>query len=475
MKEGVAMLQKYSGFVRSILQKVTETQIPKLPCVAAEILQRVARGGQFRMFGAGHGHILSEEMMDQCGGFSFVDPYNPQDLFGHPLKAGFVERHYEFGEVFYRMMKLQPGDVLWLISNSGTNGVVVELAKRCRENGIYLIAQTNMKQTRTVSARHPSKKKMYEYADVVIDNCGEDGDAAFLTVNGKRQGPTSNCVGTYLLQALNVCFAAILHEKGCTEEDLINGHYPLEEAGEIEAASAALHTFQKRYFALFDEVVASELPNVDKAAALSVQAVMAGKRNLMFGMVHDHSLIEEIHARAGTIMCNRSMVMENTDIQFYEGTEKAKMYAAIPAYGDALLYSVEPEAGDTFFLVSQSASEPALKQMAKRLKEIGCPMILHTNKAYAAAFADPIEHQVDVVIDNHCPRDQLLLDIGGRKVGYPATSIGCFLNQCYVIKMTQQLYENGIDMPTRISINTDRGLVYTEALNRKYFKDTLIG
>ena len=41
--------------------------------------------------------------------------------------------------------------------------------------------------------------------------------------------------------------------------------------------------------------------------------------------------------------------------------------------------------------------------------------------------------------------------------------------------MTQLLYENGIDMPTRISINTDRGLVYTEELNRKYFNDTLVG
>ena len=53
--------------------------------------------------------------------------------------------------------------------------------------------------------------------------------------------------------------------------------------------------------------------------------------------------------------------------------------------------------------------------------------------------------------------------------------VGCFLNPCDVIQMTQLLYENGIDMPTRNSINTDRGLVYTEELNRKYFNDTLVG
>lgn len=469
------MLTEYAAFVREILQKVTETQLPKLPAIAEEICKRVADGGQFRMFGSGHGHILSEEMMDQCGGFPFVSPYNPQDLFGHPLKAGFVERNYEFGEVFYQMMKLKKGDVLWLISNSGTNGVVVELAKRCRENGIYLITQTNMKQTRTVSPRHPSKKKMYEYADVVIDNCGEDGDAAFLTVNGKRQGPTSNCVGTYLLQALNVCFACILNEKNCTAEDLQAGRCTFEEAMDTETMKQALRIFSERYFSLFDEVVATELASIVDAANLSVRAVMENRRNLMFGMAHDHSLIEEIHARAGTIMCNRSMVMQNADIQFYEGTEKAKMYASIAKYADAVLYSAEPKEGDAFFLVSQSASEPAMKRMVELLKAKNCRVILHTNKAYADTFPDPAYQAADVVIDNHCPRDQLLMDIGGRKVGYPATSIGCFLNQCYVIKMTQLLYENGIDMPTRISINTDRGLVYTEELNRKYFNDTLVG
>ena len=58
---------------------------------------------------------------------------------------------------------------------------------------------------------------------------------------------------------------------------------------------------------------------------------------------------------------------------------------------------------------------------------------------------------------------------------FDAGRVGCFLHPCDVIKMTQLLYENSIDTPTRISINTDRGLVYTEELNRKYFNDTLVG
>ena len=468
------MLIQYSNYVKNILNQVIQTQIPNLPSIAEVILDRVAKGGKFRIFASGHSHIITEEMMKQTGGFQFPQPYNPEDLFGHPLKSGYIERNAEFGEVFYRAMELEKGDVLWLISNSGTNGVVVELAKLSQENDIYLVAQTNMNQTLKVTARHPSKKKMYEYANAVIDNCGNDGDAAFETVGQKRQGPTSNIIGTFIFQALNVCFVAILESSGCREEDLHNGNYLEKKQINIQQIQYHLDAYIKRYFDVFDEVVKEELTNIEQAASCSVQSILENKRNFMFGMAHDHSLVEEIHARAGTIMCNKSMVMQNTEIQFYESVEKAHMYASIAKYGEAVLYSVEPQENDTFFLVSQSASELALVRMIQVLKEKGCKVILHTNKKAAQALNSTVLNDVDVLMDNHGPSTQLMLNVGDYAVGYPATSIGCFINQCYIISMTKQLYEHGIDMPTRISINTDKGFAYTENLNRKYFNDTLI-
>lgn len=468
------MLVKYSEFVRSILNEVVETQLPKLPEVAQVILDRVANGGRFRIFASGHSHILSEELMSQTGGYDFCEPYITEDLFVHPLKSGFIERNYEFGEVFFDTMNLQKGDVLWLISNSGTNGVVVELAKKCHENDIYLVTQTNMKQTVKVSPRHPSGKKMYEFANVVINNCGEDGDAAFPTVGDKKQGPTSNIIGTFIFQALNVCFASILESSHCKEEDLKNGKYLVQKCIDHEFIQKNLQEYIQKYFDLYDEVIRSEFENIEKAALLSVNAVMNQKRNLMFGMVHDHSLVEEIHARAGTIMCNKSMVMQNTDIQFYEGVKKANQYAHIAKYADAILYSVEAQPGDSFFLVSQSSNEPAMKRLLQLLKERNHQIVLHTNVRRASKIDASVLELADIILDNHCPENELLLTIGDKQVAYPATSMGCFINQCYIMKMTQILYENGIDMPTRISINTDKGLVYTEELNRKFFNSTLI-
>lgn len=469
------MLKSYGSFVESIVSKVFDTQFKILPDLAELILDRVAQGNRVVIYGAGHGHELAEEMLDLVGGFDFIEPYNPQDLFGPPLKAGYIERTEAFAEVFYSMMNLKQGDVLWLISNSGTNGVVVELAKRCKENGITLIAHTNMKQTTTVSPRHSSGKKMFEFADYIIDNCGEDGDAAFETVNGKKQGPTSNGVGTFILQGLNVCFATILNDSNCMAKDVRAGNYTKRKVIHHETITQSLNTYYQNYMEVLQEAFKTQIENIQQAAAVSVQSVMENGRNMMFGLVHDHTLVEEIHSRAGTIMCNRSLVSQNIDIQLYDGVKKARLYANIKEYADALLRSVELTNKDCLFLISQSSNENAMRRMVELAKEKKCKLILHTNKKYAdTCSTHPLYKEVEIVIDNCCPKNQCLMKIGQFDVGYAGTSIGCFINQCYVMEMTRQLYEHGIDMPARISINTDRGLIFTEELNKKYFNDTVV-
>lgn len=469
------MLMEYQKFVRSMLNKVYDTQFDQLVDIGEVILDKVASGGRFVIFGAGHGHILAEEMYEKPGGFMFPEIYNPMDLFGHPLKAGYVERNYEFGEVFYKSMNLNENDVFWLISNSGTNGVVVELAKRCREDCVTLVTHTNMNHTKIVSPRHPSGKKMYEFASYIVDNCGEHGDAIFPTVGDKKQGATSNMVGTFIFQGLNVVFASILSQSDCDEQSLKNNRFASKKNFSREVVLEELKKYKEYYFRNFDEVVETQLKNIQTAAELSSEAVMKQGRNFMFGMVHEHSLVEEIHSRAGTIMCNKSVVMQNTDIQLYDGVKKAQLYASIEKYADALLYSIDPKQEDAFFCVTQTSNEPAMRRFVQLVKEKDCKVIVHTNKKYADSISvNPVYLEADVVLDNCGSKDNAGLTIGNFKVGAIGTSIGCFMNQCYVMSMTKYLYEHGIDMPTRISINTDKGLIYTEDLNRKFFNDTLI-
>jgi uncharacterized phosphosugar-binding protein len=66
-----------------------------------------------------------------------------------------------------------------------------------------VIALTSLEHSRAVASRAPSGHKLFEVADVVIDNCGTVGDAAIDGEVG-AVGPTSTVVGALLVQAVVV-------------------------------------------------------------------------------------------------------------------------------------------------------------------------------------------------------------------------------------------------------------------------------
>jgi len=68
-----------------------------------------------------------------------------------------------------------------MASNSGGNGSVVELAHAVKEHGHPLIVITSVAHTGRVTSRHPSGLRLFELADVVLDNGAPYGDAVLAT------------------------------------------------------------------------------------------------------------------------------------------------------------------------------------------------------------------------------------------------------------------------------------------------------
>ncbi|NMB96244.1 MAG: hypothetical protein GYA02_06495, partial [Clostridiaceae bacterium] len=63
-------------------------------------------------------------------------------------------------------------------SVSEINSVTVDMALRARELKVKVIVLTNMNYSLKVKSRHHSGKRLFELADLVLDNCGVYGDAA---------------------------------------------------------------------------------------------------------------------------------------------------------------------------------------------------------------------------------------------------------------------------------------------------------
>ena len=68
-----------------------------------------------------------------------------------------------------------------------------------------VIVITNLAHTRAWPSRHSSGKKLAEVGDVVIDNCGVQGDACLEMIGTPGAiGPTSSITGMFIVNAIIV-------------------------------------------------------------------------------------------------------------------------------------------------------------------------------------------------------------------------------------------------------------------------------
>ena len=75
------------------------------------------------------------------------------------------------------------------------------MALRAKKEGVKVIAITSLKQTKEFESRHSSGKKLYEIADIVLDNKVISGDG-ILEVEGTRVGAMSSINGMFIINTI---------------------------------------------------------------------------------------------------------------------------------------------------------------------------------------------------------------------------------------------------------------------------------
>lgn len=189
------------------LQQVLEHEMPNIQLAADFVTESCKQGGKFYVFGSGHSHMIAEELYLRAGGLALVHGILPAELMLHEManKSTYLERIEGYSQALVELYRVDEKDTVMVISNSGRNAVPVEMCLAAKEKGAKVIAMTSMQHSSNCTSRHSSGKKMYEIADVTIDNWGEPGDAAF-PIEGLDStiGPTSSITGITIAQAL-VC------------------------------------------------------------------------------------------------------------------------------------------------------------------------------------------------------------------------------------------------------------------------------
>ena len=182
---------------------------------AAEAIIAAARSDhRIYVFGTGHSHVLAEEVHYRAGGLAITVPILSSTTMLHEgaVASTVYERTEGIVRPIFASYGIKPGDVLFVISNSGVNAAPIEAAKVGREIGATVIAITSVAYS-TASAK--GRTRLADLADIVLDNGAPPGDAV-LDVPGSdlKVGPVSTAIGVTIMNAILAEVAAKLSADG---------------------------------------------------------------------------------------------------------------------------------------------------------------------------------------------------------------------------------------------------------------------
>ncbi|ODU23649.1 MAG: hypothetical protein ABS95_03375 [Verrucomicrobia bacterium SCN 57-15] len=220
-------MNRYYLALQGQFEKIRQTQWEKIDQAAQWLGESLSNDGWLYAFGTGHSHLLAEEIFYRAGNPARATPILDPALMLHEnaIEATYKEREEGYGKQLLALYPIKRGDVLIVASNSGRNAVPIEIALEGRERGLRVISISNLAQSTAWPSRHSSGKRLFEVADLSIDNCGVNGDSC-IEVAGLpgKIGPTTTSTGALIVNAIIVQGLEYALQKGRVPEIYISSN-----------------------------------------------------------------------------------------------------------------------------------------------------------------------------------------------------------------------------------------------------------
>lgn len=194
--------------IQEAVGRFIETQASAISAASGLVVDAMARDGILQVFGTGHSQAIVMEIVDRAGGLVAASALSLRDLSanGPEVAAAALhptaERDPTFAAKVLDAGPVHPEDIFVIASNSGINGVVVEMARLVKQRGHRLVAITSLEHSRAERSRHPSRLRLHEIADVTIDNCAPVGDGLLPLPSGGSICAVSTITGAIAAQML---------------------------------------------------------------------------------------------------------------------------------------------------------------------------------------------------------------------------------------------------------------------------------
>ena len=216
----MTLIPDYFDAITARIAEIGDRESGKIVEVARICADSIARGGVIHIHDTGH--MLNSELVHRAGGLALLTPLsfnlnvsNPNSF--REKSASGTNPIADTIALALKRSNMKPGDVLFVGSVSGKSENVVELAIQARGVGVTVIALTSFEYSGKLESQHPSGRRLFEVADIAIDNHAPYGDA-MLDVPGLdvKACPASGIAAACIMWAATAGIIGNLLERDIT-------------------------------------------------------------------------------------------------------------------------------------------------------------------------------------------------------------------------------------------------------------------
>ncbi|EEV51334.1 sugar isomerase [Enterococcus faecium 1,141,733] len=158
------------------LEEKLRIEEPLMVQAGTWIAKQINQGGRLQIYASRTLSGVAFEFWDQ------TPDLVPSILIENPA-GGVYETLEGAGQAIIDELSVKPEDIFLLLSNEGRNPAIIELAQWIKENGHPLIIVTGFDLSRSIKSQHSSGLRLFEFADLVLDNHANLHDAVLTLPN----------------------------------------------------------------------------------------------------------------------------------------------------------------------------------------------------------------------------------------------------------------------------------------------------
>ena len=194
---------EYMNKVNELMKDIHDNNCETIKQLIRIFADNIKEDRIIHTFGTGHSHLAGAELFARAGGLGNINSLLDPDVipsFG-AVRSAELEKISGISDILYDTYNINKGDIMIITSNSGRNAMPIEMAYRCKKEGVITIALTNVNQSTNTTSRHFSGKKLYEVCDYILDNSVPCNDS-LINVEGILIGPGSSISNIILLNTI---------------------------------------------------------------------------------------------------------------------------------------------------------------------------------------------------------------------------------------------------------------------------------